>query len=197
MNRNEFSQRTGMYPSSNMYQAVEAFYMASDADKDAFCEAYKKNEGGLAERIQHDADMEHAKVLQEAAKAAEAAEKRIKELEGRLEREQEWEPYGHDGTGSNARQDDYIKLKTDRCTRMLSDGEAKDLLYNEYGFAKEKITIHRTLPLYEVNRHRQLRKVGEIDRAPLYNASDWNYIRFDCGVLYYELYNGNLRLFEF
>ena len=61
------------------------------------------------------------------------------------------------------------------------------------GFAKEKIKIHRTLPRYEVNRHRQLRKVGEIDRAPIYNATDWNYIRFDCGCMSYELYNDNLR----
>ena len=65
----------------------------------------------------------------------------------------------------------------------MSDEKAKDLLYEWYGFAKEKIKIHRTLPRYEVNRHRQLRKVGEIDRAPLYNATDWNYIRFDCGCM--------------
>lgn len=49
------------------------------------------------------------------------------------------------------------------------------------------------IPQYEVNRHRQLRKVGEIDRAPLYNATDWNYIRFDCGCMSYELHNDNLR----
>ena len=67
--------------------------------------------------------------------------------------------------------------------------------YNWYGFTKEKIIIRRTIPTYEVNRHRQLRQVGEIDRAPLYNATDWNYIRFDCGCMAYELHNDTLRPF--
>lgn len=90
-------------------------------------------------------------------------------------------------------QADYEKLASQSDTERMSDEKAKDLLYDWYGFAKEKIRIHHTIPQYEVNRHRQLRKVGEIDRAPLYNATDWNYIRFDCGCMSYELYNDNLR----
>lgn len=186
----EFEQRTGYFHTLKEYEAIERAYMAYDGDKDAFCKAYKKNEGGLAERIQHEVNMEQIKADAEAAKAAEKYEARIAELEKALEREQEWKPYEDT---DNVQQADYTRLQTAGGTWTLTDEEAKALLYDWYGFAKEKIKIHRTIPQYEVNRHRQLRKVGEIDRAPLYNATDWNYIRFDCGCMSYELHNDNLR----
>ncbi len=73
--------------------------------------------------------------------------------------------------------------------------EAKVILYNWYGFAKEKIIIHKTIPTYQINRHRQIRNTGMVDRRPAYNATDWNYIRFDCGGMSYELYNDILSFF--
>lgn len=39
----EFEQRTGYFPSSAEYKAIEAAYMEFDGDKDEFCKAYKKN----------------------------------------------------------------------------------------------------------------------------------------------------------
>lgn len=188
----EFEQRTGYFPAMKEYEAIERAYMAFDGDKDAFCKAYKKNEDGLAERIQREANMEQINADAEVAKAAEQYKARIAELEKALEREQEWKPYEDT---ENVQQAEYTKLQTAGGTRTLTDEEAKDLLYDWYGFAKEKIKIHRSIPQYEVNRHRQLRKVGEIDRAPLYNATDWNYIRFDCGCMTYELLNDTLRPF--
>lgn len=190
MMREEFEKLTGFYPTAELYAQIEAAYTDFPGDKVAFCKAYKKNEDGLAEKIQRTVDMAQIKAQQKADKEAEATEKRIKELEDRLERELEWKPYEDT---SNVQQADYTRLRTAGGTRTLTDDEAKDLLYDWYGFAKEKIKIHRTIPQYEVNRHRQLRKVGEIDRAPLYNATDWNYIRFDCGCMSYELQNDNLR----
>lgn len=190
MMREEFEKLTGFYPTAELYTQIEAAYTDFPGDKVAFCKAYKKNEDGLAEKIQRTVDMAQIKAQQKADKEAEATEKRIKELEDRLERELEWKPYEDT---SNVQQADYTRLQTAGGTRTLTDDEAKDLLYDWYGFAKEKIKIHRTIPQYEVNRHRQLRKVGEIDRAPLYNATDWNYIRFDCGCMSYELQNDNLR----
>lgn len=190
MMREEFEKLTGFYPTAELYAQIEAAYTDFPGDKVAFCKAYKKNEDGLAEKIQRTVDMAQIKAQQKADKEAEATEKRIKELEDRLERELEWKPYEDT---SNVQQADYTRLQTAGGTRTLTDYEAKDLLYDWYGFAKEKIKIHRTIPQYEVNRHRQLRKVGEIDRAPLYNATDWNYIRFDCGCMSYELQNDNLR----
>lgn len=190
MMREEFEKLTGFYPTAELYAQIEAAYTDFPGDKVAFCKAYKKNEDGLSEKIQRTVDMAQIKAQQKADKEAEATEKRIKELEDRLEHELEWKPYEDT---SNVQQADYTRLQTAGGTRTLTDDEAKDLLYDWYGFAKEKIKIHRTIPQYEVNRHRQLRKVGEIDRAPLYNATDWNYIRFDCGCMSYELQNDNLR----
>lgn len=118
--------------------------------------------------------------------------KQVEKLAAQLEREQEWRLYEDK---ENVSQEDYEHLVKQGDTRYLTDDEAKDLLYDWYGFAKEKVVIYHSLPKYEVNRHRQLRKVGEIDRRPAYNATDWNYIRFDCGAMTYELHNDNLRFF--
>ncbi len=125
-------------------------------------------------------------------KQAEELAAEIEKLKAQLEREQEWKPYTD---ASNVQQQAYDELKEASGTKRLSDEEAKDLLYDWYGFAREKVTIHHTIDAFEVNHHRQLRKVGKIERLPLYNATDWNYIRFDCGCMTYELENDNLRPF--
>lgn len=190
MTKEEFEKLTGFYPTAELYAQIEAAYTEFPGDKVAFCKAYKKNTDGLAEKIQRTVDMAQIKIQQKAGKEAEATAKQIKELEDRLECELEWKPYEDT---SNVQQADYTRLQTAGGTRTLTDDEAKDLLYDWYGFAKEKIEIHHTIPQHEVNRHRQLRKVCEIDRLPLYNATDWNYIRFDCAGVSYELYNDNLR----
>lgn len=119
-------------------------------------------------------------------------ERRNRKIKKDLEREQEWKPYND---AENVSQCDYDKLAKAAGTKELTDDEAKSLLYEWYGFAKEKITIHRTTPIYEVNRHGRLRKIGETNRSPIYNATDWNYIRFDCGCMSYELQDDNLRPF--
>lgn len=190
MMREEFEQRTGFLPTLSLYSIIEKYYMNFDGDKEAFCKAYKKNTDGLATMIQHEADMQEVNAQIAAEKAAKDYEARIAELEKALEREQEWKPYEDT---DNVQQADYEKLASQSDTEHMSDEKAKDLLYEWYGFAKEKIKIHHSVPVYEVNRHRRLRKVGELDRSPLYNATDWNYIRFDCGCMSYELYNDNLR----
>lgn len=186
----EFEKRTGYFPTMEEYTAIEKAYMQFDGDKDAFCKAYKKNEGGIAEKIQREVNMQNITAQCEAEKAQKAMQERIAELEKALEREQEWRPYEDT---DNVQQADYERLASQSDTEHMSDEKAKDLLYEWYGFAKEKIKIHHSVPVYEVNRHRRLRKVGELDRSPLYNATDWNYIRFDCGCMSYELYNDNLR----
>lgn len=190
MMREEFEQRTGFLPTLSLYSIIEKYYMNFDGDKDAFCKAYKKNADGIATMIQHEADMQEVNAQIAAEKAAKEYEARIAELEKALEREQEWKPYEDT---DNVQQAEYERLASQSDTEHLSDEKAKDLLYEWYGFAREKIKIHHSVPVYEVNRHRRLRKVGELDRSPLYNATDWNYIRFDCGCMSYELYNDNLR----
>ena len=43
----EFIQRTGFYPSESVYREIEAEYLQSDLDKDAFCKKWVKNGGIL------------------------------------------------------------------------------------------------------------------------------------------------------
>lgn len=192
MLREEFEKRTGFYPTYDLYDVIEEFYMDFDGDKDAFCKAYKTNKDYLAEKIQHEADVLSSRAAEESRKAVKALEEKVKSLEEALEHEQEWKPYVDE---NNVRQDDYLRLCNAGGTRELSDAEAIDLLSDWFGFDKSRIRILRMVPRYEINRHRRLRKIGEIDRKPLYNATDWNYIRFDCGMMSYELENGQLRFF--
>jgi len=42
----EFEQRTGYFPSSAEYKAIEAAYMEFDGDKDEFCKASPSASGG-------------------------------------------------------------------------------------------------------------------------------------------------------
>lgn len=113
-------------------------------------------------------------------------------LEHHLERELEWKPYIDK---RNVSQNDYECLAGTIDTRFLSDDEAIDLVGDWFGFAKDKIKIIRTVNAYEINRHNQLRKVGVIERNPVYNATDWNYIIFECSGVKYEIYNDQINVF--
>ena len=125
---------------------------------------------------------------------AQAAEykKQVEKLTAQLEKAQAWMPYEDT---HNVSQHDYELLVSQGDTKFLDDDETKEILYDWFGFAKEKIKIHHSIPRYEINCNRLLRKVGEIDRKPAYNSTDWNYIRFDCEMMTYELHNGELRFY--
>lgn len=43
MLKQEFSDRTGFYPSADMYAIIENKYIEMDVDKDRFCEMYKRS----------------------------------------------------------------------------------------------------------------------------------------------------------
>lgn len=192
MMREEFEELTGIFPSNELYAQIETAYMDYKDDKTAFCDAYVQNLNGLAEKIQMAADQASVKKHDEQEAIIKVSAMRIATLEKALENELEWKSTEIEG---NVSQNDYNALAQAAGTRKLSDEEAKEMLYSQYGFAKEKITILHTVPKYEVNRHRKLRKVGEFERVPLYNSTDWNYIRFDCGCMTYELFNDSLFLF--
>lgn len=120
----------------------------------------------------------------------ERLKKKVESLSEQLEREQEWKPYVDK---DNVSQKDYENVANEEGVKHLTDDEAKKLLYDWFGFAPEKTKIVKSIPIYEVNRHRMLRQVGSAERLPVYNATDWNYICFNCGGMAYELYNDNLR----
>ena len=115
----------------------------------------------------------------------------VEKLKKELEKEQEWEPYEY---SENAKQADYEKL-ANAGARELTDSEAVEMLADWWGFQPSRIKIIRTVNKIEKNRHGACRRCGEYDRKPLYDATDWNYIRFDCGMMTYEMINGELSFF--
>lgn len=89
----EFEQRTGYFPSSAEYKAIEAAYMEFDGDKDEFCKAYKKNANGIAERIRREANAAAFKESRQHTADLTRRDIEIERLKKQLEREQEWKPY--------------------------------------------------------------------------------------------------------
>lgn len=130
--------------------------------------------------------------LKEQLKAAEAkvkaAEAKAEELEKALDKELEW----HDCEGGTTlEQERYEALAGSG--RQLTEDEAKEEIYREFGFAKEKVTILHEVSTYEANRHHRMRKKQTFSRPPVYDATDWNYIRFNCSGWMYEMVNGELH----
>ena len=144
-----------------------------------------------ADKAQADAESFQKSACEQSIRLEQAV-KEIDSLKQQLDMAMEWKDYEIEGS---VQQDNYDKLVNQHDTRFLTDEEAKEILYDWYGFAKEKLVIQKAVPVYQINRHRQLRIIGELERRPVYNATDWNYIRFDCGAVSYELYNDTLKLF--
>lgn len=191
----EFEARTGFFPSQDLYNFIEAAYMESNLDKDSFCNAYKQNEGGIAEKIQHEANMATFREDREHTAEITRRDIEIERLKKELEREQEWKPYESD---HNVKQAEYEKLASSvpNGAHDMTDEEAKDWICSEFDFDRSKITILHEIDEYEINRHRQLRKTGKkIDRRPVYCATDYHYIRFNTSRWYYEVWNDDLFRF--
>ncbi len=189
----EFIERTGFEPTASEYVKIEEAYYDFNGNKDEFCKAFVKN-GGEKElckaRAAEIAQLKSQLVEMEKQHKSEmeAREKQIAELNADLDRELEWKPC--DGSGTNMTQERYEHLAN--CGQVMSDEEAKEFIADECGFDPEKIHILHEVNTYEVNKHRRLRVAGTFDRAPVYESSDWNYIRFDCACFMYEFINGQL-----
>lgn len=149
---------------------------------DSLNEKYERATGHIQvlEKSTHDMETE-LRVLEE----------KVNTLNYQLDKELEWRLYEDD---KRTTQQEYIKLKSKPDTEKLTDEEAVEIVAEEFGFSADKIRILRSCPIYEVNRHHRLRVVKEIDRIPLYNSTDWNYVLFEvCGTIY-EMHNGDLSL---
>lgn len=191
----EFEKLTGFYPDGELYSVIEEAYIESKRSKQDFCKAYKENRDGLAEALQQKSSLRIRKEQIESERKISDLRKKIDDLyeknralNEQLEKELEWKPYK---PNRNVPQDFYINLE-ESGAKELSDSECKDLLYKWFGFAKEKVIVLREVTVYEVNRHHILRETGRIERKPLYFAADWNYIRFTCGCMEFEMKNGEL-----
>lgn len=193
----EFVERTGFQPTADEYDQIESAYYAFDGDKDAFCKAFVE-QGGELKIYKARADeitrlrSQMLEIEKQFKKDVADRDRRIDQLTAELDRELEWRP--STGTGTNMDQGRYEELAS--AGRVMTDEEAKAFIADECGFAIEKIRILHEASTYEVNKHRRLRKSGTFDRAPVYESTDWNYVRFDCACFMYELVNGELRFYS-
>ena len=192
MMMSEFTERTGFEPTAEEYAEIEEAYYNFDGNKDAFCKHWKDTvgvEGICKARAEKITQLRSTMVETEKELMQAIAEKDglIARLKADLEREQEWKPW----TNKDAvKQEDYDHLR--RCGHEMTDDEAKDWIASEWGFDPSKIRICRKMKTFERNRHSQLRQVGEIDRDPYYDATDWYYVFFRVCGMEYEAYNGSL-----
>lgn len=116
-----------------------------------------------------------------------------KRLADALDAELEWKPC--DG-GTNMAQEDYEKLAQACEAETVTEQQAQKLIADEFGFDPAKVIILDKAATYEANRHHFMRVAKEYDRAPVYNATDWNYIRFNCANWQFEMINGDLRFYN-
>lgn len=197
----EFTERTGFYPTYEHYKFIENAYMESDGGKDAFCKAFRENADGIAEKIARAADRDFEKEAEAGKKAYARMEERIarqayiiNDLQAQLDAELEWTPCKDAGTRMTQR--DYVKLREDRFTKTMTDEEAADFIAGELGFNAERVRIIRKAETYEVNKHRRMRVAETYEREPLYESTDWNYVRFDVCGMTYEYVNGQLMMYR-
>lgn len=190
----EFTERTGVTPTAWEWQEIEQRYCEFDGGKDAFCKAWMAASGpaklyaARAHRIEQlESEMvEQRKAQEEEVKRLKA---RISALELDLERELDWKDT--DGAGTTMEQGRYEHLE--RCGRKLTEEEAKQLVHEEFGFDPEMVEIIAEVSTYQVNKYHKLRKKETFERVPCYEATDWNYVRFNCRGWQYEMVNGQLR----
>jgi hypothetical protein len=208
MMMSEFIERTGFQPTYNEYQKIEEAYYDFAGDKNEFCKRFVAENGEkkiYAARAAYISDLESQLIDNEKSHKAEVGklQEQIKELTAELDKELEWR--SSDGTGTNMCQRDYEALAalcdgTHGDPHEMTDAEAEELITSEFGFATKRVQIIRTVHAYEVNKYHQLRKSAEYSRRPLYDVSDYNYVRFDvnCGhaTWMYEMVNGELMIYS-
>lgn len=196
----EFETLTGIYPSAELYKAIEAEYMDGPwTNKQDFCDAYKKNKDGLAEVIakracdaNYQAEKKAHQLIEEAEKEADLWRIRYEKTQQELDKELGWTAYEDERRISEK---DYIRLAAQTDTKVLTEEEAKDLIFEEFGFAKETVFIITERVALEVDKRHRIRSTHRMmNRQPLYNATDWNYIGFECRGYSYEMVNGELNM---
>lgn len=196
----EFTKLTGIEPTWQEYLEIEKDYYSFKGDKTAFCKDFVRN-NRMVEVLRRMNEEAYNHFFSANEKARNAEEKinelelEIKRLQKIVEREQEWEPYESE---HNVKQADYERLDSDPARRELTDNEAIEMISDEFGFEKSRIRIIHEVDKEEINRHRNIRKVGTYQRKALFDAWDWNYIRFNVignTTMGYEMYKGDLQLY--
>ncbi|MBQ9257472.1 MAG: hypothetical protein IJ181_10190 [Acidaminococcaceae bacterium] len=199
MLRSEFEILTGIYVTDDLYSCIEEVYMESKEDKRVFCEKYKQNSDGLAQVIQQNAcrrimqnEKSHQKEIDTQIAIANGLQKEVDRLSKELEKEQGWEPY------ENSAMDDKRYEALAKVGRKMSDEEAQELIADEFGFQKDRILVLHNIGVFQQSQKKnRIRKMNAKARNPVYESTDWNYVRFNVrtkGLTWmYEMVNGDLK----
>ncbi len=160
-------------------------YDAADSFKGLFEAAAKK-----AEELRRTGE-HYAEEIERLHAEFEAAQTENIALKDKLDSMLKWEECSDMGT--KLKQSEYERLENSVSTEQLTNEKAKEILSREFGFDPEKIEIINEVSTFEsckaINR---IRIKEKIKRIPLYDATDWNYIRFNCSNWYYEMIDGQL-----
>ena len=183
MLKEEFMGLTGFEPSDEDYSEIEKQYYDFDGDKTQFCKEWIKN--GV-QTLYNKAIKTNEEYLSEIA----GLKDKIQSLKADLDKELQWKDACNIGTKMTNY--DYVMLYSDHNSKFLTDLEAKELINREVGFELDAIQIIGEVEHYEVNKYGVTRVNQTAERVPIFNASDWNYVRFDVKGREYELINSDL-----
>lgn len=99
--------------------------------------------------------------------------------------------------GTHMTQEEYTKLKkaceTDNKQYSLAD--IKSIINKWFGFEFSRIEMEVNVQSFMVENGK-IKPTGGYAREPMYDATDWNYIRFNVCNNQYEIINGELFFYE-
>lgn len=193
----EFTDMTGFEPTPEEFQEIESEYYRFDGDKQAFCKDFVARGGEkqvYAHRAQYIKELESQLMDQEKEYTARLAELTAKNihLQEELDRELDWQLTNSAGT--KMYQEEYDDLL--RHGEVLNCVQAVNIVCKEYGFARDRVEVKKEVSTYQKNKRGELREKERMERDPVYSSADWNYVRFDCAGLQYEMINGELVKYE-
>lgn len=197
MMMSEFIERTGFEPTADEYEQIEEAYYNFVGDKDAFCKAFI-DDGGEVKIYKARADKiarlrsQMVEIEKEHKKEIADRDRQIAALTAELDKELEWKP----STCAGTNMDQWRYQELAHAGRKMTEDEAKQFIAEECGFDPEKISILHQASTYEANKHSRLRVSAKYERDPVYESTDWNYVRFDCACFMFELVNGDLKLYS-
>lgn len=193
----EFTDMTGFGPTVEEFREIESEYYRFNGDKQAFCKAFVERGGEkqvYARRAEYIKELYSRLMDQEKEYTARLAELTAKNihLQEELDRELDWQLTNSAGTKMD--QEEYDDLL--RHGEVLNCAQAVNIVCKEYGFAWGRVEIKKEVSTYQKNKRGELREKERMERDPVYSSTDWNYIRFDCAGLQYEMINGELVKYE-
>ena len=165
MNIKEFTDRTKIHPSIQMYKFIEEEYTKSDKDKDQFCADFLNDVDGVATKVQSQCNS--------------------------LEiNNDDW----HDLPVVSAITRQEYSSRVRKINYCTEDGEVKSFINSMFGFDKSLIKIVRKINVIKVNYQIESYQysAGYVYCDPIINDYYNNYVRFTVMNQLFEIVDGKL-----